>query len=82
MAPEIERAVSTTADYLADYILEERIGNPHRWLDSATYQRVIDAAEKKGIDKIRPIYQHLHEQVSYENIRIAIACLQNATADS
>jgi ATP-dependent DNA helicase RecQ len=82
VAPEIERALSTTADYLADYILEEQIANPHPWLDSATYERVIDAAEKKGIDKLRPIYQHLHEQVSYEKIRIAIACLKNAASDS
>jgi hypothetical protein len=42
------------------------------WLDEPTYQRVVAAARECGRDRLKPLFEKLHEQVDYNLIRLAL----------
>jgi len=79
VAREIGRAHSTTAQYLEDYITAEGIISPRPWVDNDTFRRIRDAVSVCGMERLKPIFDHLEEKVEYGIIRIAVACLRNAT---
>ena len=53
------------------------ISAPEPWVDAATFARVMAAARIVGIEKLRPLFETLEENVTYDAIRIAVACLQH-----
>ncbi|MGE3108031.1 MAG: RecQ family ATP-dependent DNA helicase [Phycisphaerales bacterium] len=71
---------STVFKYLEEYVQERaakeaKDGPPldvSPWVPQRTYDAVIDAAAKTGADRLKPIYEFLGEQVSYDQIRIAL----------
>ena len=71
------RAKSTVSEYLVEFIHEMEISNPEPWVDAATFARVMAAARIVGIEKLRPLFETLEENVTYDAIRIAVACLQH-----
>jgi ATP-dependent DNA helicase RecQ len=73
----IGRAPSTVRGYLLEFIQHEQITDPEPWLDEATLQRVRQAAQAMGGERLRPIFEVLGSAVPYEHIRIALACLRN-----
>jgi len=77
VAKSVERAESTTTQYLVEYIKREKINNPHPWVDEQTFGRIIDATEQVGRDKMKPIFNFLNGEIDYDQIRISIACLRN-----
>ncbi len=64
--------------YLGLFIQQERVTDPSPWVDPATAQRVAEAASQVGTERLRPIFDLLGGQVSYEQIRIVVLCLKNA----
>ena len=78
IAQRLGRAPSTVRGYLGLFIEQERITDPSPWVDPATTQRVVQAAGQVGTERLKPIFDLLGGQVSYEQIRIVVLCLQNA----
>jgi ATP-dependent DNA helicase RecQ len=74
---QMGRARSTVLGYLVQYIQFERVFDPTPWLDSAVFNRVEVAIEAVGAAGLKPIFEHLNREVSYDEIRIATACLAN-----
>ncbi|MBI5757669.1 MAG: RecQ family ATP-dependent DNA helicase [Planctomycetales bacterium] len=71
------RARSTVNEYLAEFIEQTQLSDPVPWLDQATFQRVQIAVRSVGHEKLKPIFDALEGTVSYDAIRIAVACLRN-----
>lgn len=74
----LARAPSTVRGYLCLFIQQERITDPSPWVDPATAQRVVDAAGQVGTERLKPVFDLLGGQVSYDQIRIVVWCLKNA----
>ncbi|HEX6961015.1 MAG TPA: RecQ family ATP-dependent DNA helicase, partial [Lacipirellula sp.] len=71
------RARSTVLQYLVEYLRHEQVMDPEPWLDVETFKRVEAAVEDVGLAGLKPIFEHLGGEVSYDHIRIAAACLAN-----
>ena len=82
VAQRMGRATSTAYRYLLQYIDHEEITDPSPWVDAADAQRIAQAAEQLGIERLKPIFEQLEGQASYEKIRIVVQCLRNAAAQS
>jgi ATP-dependent DNA helicase RecQ len=73
----VNRARSTATEYLADFIQQEGITDPSAWLEAEAFAKVRAAAAQLGIDRLKPIYDAQAGAISYDQIRIALACLRN-----
>jgi ATP-dependent DNA helicase RecQ len=78
VAQQMNRATSTVHGYLAQFIQHENITDPSRWVDAATAQRVAELARQVGTRRLKPIFELLDGQVTYEQIRIVVLCLEQA----
>lgn len=77
VADHMGRAHSTVYSYLEHYIAARGITDPTRWVDARTVQRVEVAACYNDTGRLKPLYEAFHQQVTYEQIRIVLACLRN-----
>ncbi len=75
------RALSTTAQYLFEFIEDHRISDSSPWLDADTFRRISLAGLKVGTEHLKPIFDELGGDISYDQIRIAIGCLRNVGND-
>ncbi|MBN2377589.1 MAG: DNA helicase RecQ [Sedimentisphaerales bacterium] len=76
VAQSVNRAESTTVKYLLEYIKQKGIDNPYPWIDNEqVIHRIADAAEKVGTERLKPIFDYLEGEISYDQIRITLACL-------
>jgi ATP-dependent DNA helicase RecQ len=69
------RSRSTIVDYLCDYIREARPAVIRTWVKDDVYQRVAEKARQFGVDRLKPIFIALGEQVPYDDIRLVLAHL-------
>jgi hypothetical protein len=67
------RTSPTVSGYLARYIEERRPSSISTWVDDDTYARISDAIDQVGDDFLKPIFEHLGEQVDYDRIRVVVA---------
>ncbi len=77
VAQKLDRALSTTCQYLVQYIHHEKITDPSPWVDPAAAARILDVAARVGTERLKPIYEQLQQQVSYEHVRIVVNCMNN-----
>ncbi|MBN1806750.1 MAG: DNA helicase RecQ [Sedimentisphaerales bacterium] len=77
VAKFINRAESTTTQYLVEYIKRENIKNPYPWVNEQTFSRIIDAVKQVGSDRMKAIFDFLDSEIDYNQIRIGLACLRN-----
>ena len=77
IAATINRAESTTAQYLTDYIQSEGINDPTPWVDAETAQEIRQTVKKIRTKQKSLIFKHLDGQASYPDINITLACLRN-----
>jgi ATP-dependent DNA helicase RecQ len=77
VAQQMNRATSTVYGYLAEFIRHEQVTDPSPWVDAATTQRVAQAARRVGTERVKPIFELLDGQVSYDQIRIVVLCLNH-----
>jgi ATP-dependent DNA helicase RecQ len=75
VARQTGRARGTITEYLADYIRETRPRSIAHWVPDAVYQRVAQAARRLGLERLKPIFLHLGEQVPYDDIRLVVTHL-------
>ncbi len=76
------RARPTVVDYLCEYVREAKPPSLKAWVKDAVYERVAMAARQVGTERLKPIYVHLNEQVSYDEIRVVLAHLAAVSAQS
>ena len=74
VAGKMQRAESTVARYLADYVRYHRINDPSPWVEPAVARRVLDHRHLASGGKLKPLFDRLGGDVSYEEIRITLAC--------
>ncbi|MDT8301576.1 MAG: RQC domain-containing protein [Sedimentisphaerales bacterium] len=77
VAKPVNRAESTTTQYLIEYIKREKINNPYPWADEQMFGRIIDAVKQVGSDRKKSIFDLLNGEIDYHQIRNSIACLRN-----
>ncbi len=77
---KLGRARSTVNSYLNEYLRHERVMDPSPWIDDALARRIEDALEAAGPGPLRPIFERLGGEISYDDIRIVAACLANRDA--
>jgi ATP-dependent DNA helicase RecQ len=77
VAERLGRALSTTNGYLEAYVRHRRVTDPTQWIPIREFEQVRVVVQHAGPERLRPIYEALHGRVSYEKIRIAVACLAN-----
>jgi ATP-dependent DNA helicase RecQ len=77
VARQLGRSLFTVIKYLQEYLERERRTDAEPWIDTDTFARVRDAAEQAGTDRLRPVYDALQGQVSYDHIRLCLTCLRN-----
>jgi len=70
------RAQSTVYGYLKDYIHANKITDPTRWVSKADTERINDAIEELQPDRLKPIFDHLEQEVDYDTIRVVLECYQ------
>ena len=73
VAGAIGRAPGTTSEYLAEFIAERHPINVRAWVGDDVYRKVLTAARDTGADRLKPIFEHLNGEVSYEEIRVVLA---------
>jgi ATP-dependent DNA helicase RecQ len=78
----VNRARSTVTEYLADAIALHGISDHSPWVSDATFARIRAAAQQSSDGRLKPIKEALGDDVSYDEIRIALACLRNAAPNS
>ncbi len=67
------RALSTVGQYLDDYIGERNPDSLAPWITDDIYQRVHAAAAEVGGTFLRPVFEALGGEVSYEEIRVVMS---------
>lgn len=77
IAQNINRATCTVYNYLFEYLKQEVITDASPWVDEKTQQKIIRAASASEDGKLKPIYEALNKEVSYDDIRITLTCYQN-----
>lgn len=73
VATALDRARSTTQQYLAEWVAREAPESLEPWVDAATYAEVRAAALKVGGDRLKPIFEELGANVPYDTIRLVMA---------
>lgn len=77
VAATINRAESTTLQYLVEYLQREKVTTPLPWVDEPTFNRIVDAVNQTGAERMKPVFDFLQGQVDYHHIRISLACLHH-----
>ncbi len=80
IADRLSRAPSTVLGYLEQYIVARSITNARAWVDPAVIEQVEVAAESNDTGRLRPLFDALHGQISYDQIRLVLACQRNRAA--
>jgi ATP-dependent DNA helicase RecQ len=81
VAEKMGRAESTVNSYLSNYIQAENITDPTQWVpkeEAETIRAALLAAED---ERLKPVFEALNGEMSYEKIRIVATCMKNEMAD-
>ena len=76
VARALARKESTVSQYLEQFILETHPSSIAPWVDAATLRRVCDAIGTGTATALKPIFEKLSGEVSYEIIRIVLGHLR------
>ncbi|HVS36152.1 MAG TPA: DNA helicase RecQ [Gemmataceae bacterium] len=72
---ELEYSRGTAVEHLAEFIRTAKPASIATWVPDEVVQRVAAAARQLGVERMKPIYQALNEQVPYDDIRLVLAYL-------
>ena len=75
VAQKMNRARSTTVQYLCEYLQSEAPPSIAPWVAPAAYRQISEVAARLGSDKLKPIFDALEGKFSYDDIRIAVTHL-------
>jgi ATP-dependent DNA helicase RecQ len=77
VAERLGRAPSTVFGYLESYIRHRQVKDVSAWLKTGEFEQVESAVQNVGLERLRPVFEALDGRVSFEHIRIVVACLAN-----
>lgn len=77
IAAKINRAESTTNQYLIEFIRHKNIADPSPWVDRQATQKIHQTIQEIGCKQKKLIFKHLNGQVGFHKINITLACLRN-----
>jgi ATP-dependent DNA helicase RecQ len=77
VAGRLDRAHTTVCEYLEQYIRERRPADISGWVPPVIIQQITSALPPGPITTLRPIFDKLKGEVSYETIRITLAHLRS-----
>ncbi|MFG0261432.1 MAG: HRDC domain-containing protein, partial [Novipirellula sp. JB048] len=80
VAEKLGRAVSTVSGYLQDYLRHEKITDPAPWVDAPTRDAILGNLHRLEAGRMKPLYEFFAGQISYDAIRIVLACHRNVQA--
>jgi ATP-dependent DNA helicase RecQ len=66
------RAAGTISGYLEDYIEERQPESVETWVPQGVYDRVVAAGRQSEGGLLKPVFEALQGEVSYEQIRVAM----------
>jgi ATP-dependent DNA helicase RecQ len=72
----MSRATSTVSGYLSEFIRHDGVTDPSPWVPADLIPRIEAAVRKHGFDRMRPVFDELNGEVSYELIRPVLDCLR------
>ncbi|MBL8793753.1 MAG: DNA helicase RecQ [Planctomycetia bacterium] len=75
VAEQTEWTPKRVSGFLCDYIASARPASLAPWLPDDVVQRVTAAARRVGVERLKPIYVALGEQIPYDDIRLVLAHL-------
>ena len=64
---------------MVEYIAVEKPVSIRVWVEKSFEMRIREAARDAGIDRLKPVFLALNEQVDYDAIRIVLAKMRNET---
>jgi ATP-dependent DNA helicase RecQ len=73
---KLNRARSTVAGYLAEFIAEEKPASISPWLADPVYRQVAEVVMSQGERRLTPIFERLDGRVPYDTIRLVMAHLE------
>jgi ATP-dependent DNA helicase RecQ len=79
---QTNRSRGTVSEYLCEFIREERPASIAAWVNPALYEQIAAAARQTGLERLKPIFLALGENVSYDDIRLVVTHLQAAGTPS
>jgi len=79
---QLKRARSTVAGYLNEYLRAERVTDPSPWVEPQLTEKIESVLPETGVERLRPIFDALEEQVDYDNIRIVATCWANRQVEN
>jgi ATP-dependent DNA helicase RecQ len=71
---QLDRAHSTVAGYLVNYIQIRKIDDAAPWVPAERLERIEAAITQQGGERLKPIFESLNREVSFDDIRIVMAC--------
>src|SRR6185312_5284868 len=74
------RATSTVEGYLLEYIAAESVTSPEPWLAREVFDLVANTARELQAERMKPIHEALGGDISYGQIRLALAVMANQNA--
>jgi hypothetical protein len=77
VAATINRAESTTTQYLIDYIRAKGVSDSSPWVEKPMNRKIKHAIQEIGCKQKNLIFRHLKGKASYPDINITLACLKN-----
>ncbi len=72
----MSRATSTVSGYLSEFIRHDEVTDPSPWVSADVIPRIEAAVRKHGFERMRPIFDELNGEVSYELIRPVLDCFR------
>lgn len=77
VATAMGRAESTVTGYLQKFLQAERTIDPTKWVEASLVPKIEEALEGAEDNKLKPIFDKLNGEVSYDAIRIVATCRTN-----
>ena len=71
---QLDRAHSTVAGHLINYIQIRNIDDASAWVPTERRDRIEAAINQQGVERLKPIFEALKREISFEDIRIVMAC--------
>jgi len=72
IAERAEVTIGTVVSHLLELMQEEPIASIDGWLPLELQKRILSAADAVGRERLKPIFEHLEQKVSYEQIRLML----------
>jgi ATP-dependent DNA helicase RecQ len=77
----VDRAPTTVMQYLVEFINQTELSDCSAWVDADTVARIRAARKQAPDDRLKPIFDALDGTVSYDTIRIVLACMKHEPPD-